>query len=555
MSDAGRHRCTGKRIAAFGLFLLLAVPCHASLYSFPTVPEPMRLLALSHLAEATGEFPAARAMAESLAAQEPRSSYAAARVARLLETEGEDAAALAWGERALSLDSLSVPAAMLVGRLRLRSGEFAVAVQVLTPPLRPLGAPPEAYALRAIAHELNRNYEAAIADLRRTDVLVSDFAWVANGVLGLALEENRLEEAYLALELALELSPGDARVLADGITLARRAEDRRLEETLLRERAIADASTLEEIAEYGACLANRGRSAEFAQLVRWAEARGVESISLRLETARALIAQREPLRALEALGPCAKDPRALSPRARAFAGLGQEGKALRCLREQRRLGSLSREDSLDMAYLEIRSGDRRVGLVTLEAVRPALFDSPRRIVRGSLCYSLLGHPEEAVLLLREAAAQGVESPLMYQELGVAASEQGDSLVAEWAFQRLRRLGRETSECMYYLGASELTRGDHDRAIQHLERSVQLDAGNGRALLLLGLIRFDRGQLELARELLIRAAAVHGTASDANRSLARVCRALRLDGEARAAESRVKGRRPQPPAGLTLSLTP
>ena len=545
------------RIAGLGLFLLLAAgPCRAGLYSFPTVPEPLRLLSLSHIAEASGDHAAARAMAESLAVLEPASSYASARVAQLLETEGEDVAALAWGERALALDSLDVSAAMLVARMRLRSGDFAVAVQALTPPLRTLGAPPEAYALRAIAHELNRNYEAAIADLRRTDVLVSDFAWVANGVLGLALEENRLDEAYQALELALELSPGDSRVLAYGIALARRADDPRLEEVLLREQALADASTLEQIAEYGACLAGRGRMSDLAQLIRWAEARGVEPVPLRVETARALLALREPRRALEALEPCGEDARSLSPRARAHADLGQEGKALRCLRDERQLGRLSQEDSLDLAYLEIRAGDRRLGLVTLETLRPTLLGSPRRVVRGSLCYALLGHPEEAVLLLREATALGVESPSMYQEMGVAAFAMGDSLLAEWAFQRLRRLGSETSECMYYLGASDLARGDRDRAVEHLMRSVELDEENGRALFLLGLICFERGQLELAREFLIRAAAIPETAPDANLSLARVCRALRLEGEARAAESRAKGHRAQPPpAGLTLSRTP
>jgi tetratricopeptide (TPR) repeat protein len=543
-------------IAAIGLFLLLAAaPCRAGLYSFPSVPEPIRVLALSQLAEAGGDFALARASAESLALLEPRSSYAATRVAQLLEAEGADEAALLWGDRALALDSINVSAAMLVGRMRLRAGDFAIAVKALTPPLRALGAPPEAYALRAIAHELNRNYDAAIADLRRTDVLLPDFAWVANGVLGLALEENRLEEAYQALELALELSPGDAHVLANGIVLARRAEDRRLEEVLLRERAIAEGSTPAEIAEYGAFLAARGRTADMDQLVRWADARGVEPVGLRVATAGSLLDRQEPGRALETLEPCREDPRSLSARARAHLWLGEEGKALRCLREGRRLGILRLDDSLDLAYLEIRSGDRRTGLLTLECVRPDLFGSPRRVVRGSLCYSLLGHPEEAVALLREAANQGVESPLMYQELGVTAFDMGDSLVAEWAFQRLRRMGRETSECMYYLGASGLARGDRDLAAEHLERSVDLDGSNGRALLLLGQLRFDLGQLEMARELLIRAAAVPATASEANRTLARVCRALRMDAEAREAESRVKGRPAPPPAGLTLSKTP
>jgi tetratricopeptide (TPR) repeat protein len=546
-------------IAALSLLLLLgAIPVRAGLYGPPSVPEPLRLLSESNLAEAAGRYDVARAAAESLATLDPWSSYAAARVARLCEAAGQDLDALEWGDRALAMDSLNVSAAMLVGRMRLRSGDFAVAVQALTPPLRTLGAPPEVYALRAIAHELNRNYEAALADLRRTDVLEDDFTWVATGVLGLALEENRLAEAYLALELSLELSPGDARVLANGITLARRAGDRILEERLLREVAIADAATPAQIAEYGACLVRGEKGREFEQLLRWAgAARGLPPVALRVATAGSLVAQREPRRALRTLGPCRKDPLSLSPRARAHGALGEEGKALRCLRELRRLGRLSHDDSLDLAYYEIKRGDRPTGLVALEAIRTSLFESPRRIVRGSVCYSLLGHPEEAVALLREGASRGVESPAIYEEMGSTAMGVGDSLLAEWAYQRLLSLGRETSECMYYLGASELGRGDAGRAMRYLERAVHLDEQNGRALLLLGVLCSDRGQLETARSLLQRAAYLPDSCREANRALARVCRALRLDQEAREAESRAKSRRPAaaPSAGLTLSQSP
>jgi tetratricopeptide (TPR) repeat protein len=531
------------------------VSCRADLYSFPVVPEPLDLLARSQLAEATGDLATATSLAASFAASDPASSYAAARVAGLCEASGDDVQALAWGEQALALDSLNASAAMLVGRMHLRSGEFGLAVQVLTPPLRMLGAPPELYALRAIAHELNRNYEAAIADLRRTDMLEDDFAWVASGVLGLALEENRLDEAYLALELALELSPGDGRVLANGIELAHRAGDRVLEETLLRRRAIADGSTLGQVAAYGAVLVRADKGGDFEILLRWAAARRVEPIALRIETARALLADREYLDALRTLRPCRREPGTLTLQARALAGLGEEGKALRCLREARSLGLLSHEDSLDAVFYEGRVGDRSDAVILLESVRPTLFESAGRLVRGSLCYSVLGHPEEAVALLREGAARGVESPPMYQELGVAASGLGDSLVAEWAFQRLHSLGRETSECMFYLGAADLSRGEPELGLQRLERAVTLNPQNGPALLLLGTVRSQRGQLELARDALIRAACCPSSSVEANRALARVCRALRLEREAREAESRARSRHPQPPPGLSLSQTP
>ncbi|HEY7727060.1 MAG TPA: tetratricopeptide repeat protein [Candidatus Eisenbacteria bacterium] len=540
------------------LLLSAASAARAGVFAPSTFQDSFRLLARSSLAEAAGDFGAARASAESLANLDPASGYAAARVARLSEAAGQDVDALEWGERALVRDSLNVSAAMLVGRMRLRSGDFGVAVQALTPPLRSLGAPPELYALRAIAHELNRNYEAALADLRRTEELEDDFAWVAGGVLGLALEENRLAEAYQALELALELSPSDARVRANGVTLARRAGDRVLEETLLREVAIADGSTPAQIAEYGASLLRGGRGREFSQLLRWADAaRGADPVTLRLATAGSLLAQHEPRRALAALRACRKDPRGFSLQARAHGALGEGRKALRRLRDLRRLALLSHDDSLELAYYEIRRGDRRLGLEALESARPSLFESPRRIVRGSVCYSLLGHPEEAVALLRDAALRGMESPSMYEEMGSIATDVGDSLLAEWAYQRLLSLGRETSECMYYLAASELGRGGGARAEQYLERAIQLDEQNGRALLLLGVLRLDRGQLESARTLLQRAAGIPGTSREANGALARVCRSLHLDAEARAAETRARSSRAagRPPAGLTLTQRP
>ncbi len=544
-------------LPALGLLVLLgaAPACRADLYSVPVVPLPLGLLSQSQLAETAGDLATATSLAVSLAMTDPASSYAAARVAGLYEESGDDFKSLAWGERALALDSLNVSAAMLVGRMHLRSGDFALAVQVLTPPLRMLGAPPELYALRAIAHELNRNYEAAIADLRRTDILQDDFAWVASGVLGLALEENRLDEAYQALELALELSPGDARVIANGIELARRTDDRVLEETLLRRQAIAGGSTQSQIAAYGAVLVRQGKERDFETLLRWARARNLDPTALRLETARALLPDHEYEAALRVLHPCRGEPSTLGSQARAFAGLGEEGKALRCLREARKLGILTHEDSLDAAYLEGRAGDRAEAVRLIESLRPTLFGSARGLVRGGLCYSLLGHPEESVALLREGAQRGLESPTMYQELGVTASALGDSLLAEWAFQRLHGLGRETSECMYYLGAAELKRGDPDRALARLDRAVELNPQNGQALLLLGLVRSERGQLELARDLLLRAACCPATSVEANRALARVCRELRLEGEAREAEARARSRHPHAPPGLSLSATP
>jgi Flp pilus assembly protein TadD len=145
--------------------------------------------------------------------------------------------------------------------------------------------------------------------------------------------------------------------------------------------------------------------------------------------------------------------------------------------------------------------------------------------------------------------------MLYAELGQTAVSIGDSLVAEWAFQKLNSLGRENSECLYFLAASDLNQGAMERAVQRLDRAVELDPHNGRALALLGSIHYNLGQLELARDVLRRAVRCRDAGPEAERTLGRVCRALRLDSEAKAAESRARGKPAPLDPGLTLFSKP
>ena len=497
---------------------------------------------------------AAIAWAESVTVLDPRSSFACSRVALLCEEIGEDGRALEWGERAQALDSLNADGAMLVGRMRLRSGEASKAVQVLTPPLRQLGAMPELYALRALAHELDRNYEAALADLKRTDVLLPDFAWIATGILSLALEDGRLEEANSALRLALELKPGDARTLALGVSLAQRRGDLALEETLLRELALGGEPRPEHVASLAGFLSRERKGRDLADLFTWADSRGFRQDDIRIDAAQELLRAGHYEAALDLVKPLKRDTRAVPVRSRAYLALGQEKKALEGYRRNIPGWTFTREESLVSAYLEIRVGDRKKGIRTLEGVRRTPMANPRQVLAASLCYSLLGHPEMAVGLIRESADRGVSSPSVYQELGSTATVLGDSLLAQWAWERLRDLGRETSECLTFLASAELARGNTPQAIHTLGRAIQLNPKNGKALLLLGSVRQKRGQLEMARELLISASQCPETAIEANRALARVCRSLRLDTEAREAESRARSGRPTPPTGLSLFQT-
>ena len=511
----------------------------------------MTLVVRSTLAEAAGEPEAAIAWAESLSRLEPRSAFAHARVAMLHEAMGQDFEALAWGERALACDSLNVNAAMLVGRMRLRAGECQGAVQVLTPPLRQLGAPPELYGLRALAHELSRSYEAALADLKRTDILLPDFSWIATGILGLSLEDGRLEEAKQALQLALELRPEDARVLTLGVTLARRTGDPALEETLLRSLALLPETRTADVAAYGAFLFRQGKEDEFRQLVRWAAAKGFSEGDLRIEAARQLFQAGENQDAVALVKPVS-DPRATALRARAAVSLGDEAEALTQYRRLLPAMGISREESLVVAYLEIRKGDARQGISLLESARSYGFETPRQVLAASLCYALLGHPDESVALIRDSASRGIASASLYQELGSAASTMGDRLLAQWAFERLRDLGGETSECLTFLAATDLARGKPDRAVPQLERAVQLNPKNGKALLMLGRLRHQWGQLELARDFLRRAVECPETSLDANTVLADVCRSLRLDSEAKEATAKARAIRVRNSAsGLSL----
>ncbi len=523
---------------ALSLLALTAPPtAHGQSLLFP--PPEMTILARSVLAEADGKPQTAIAWAESLARLEPGSAFANARVATLCETVGLDVEALEWGERALAADSVNIEAAMLVGRMRLRSGEALGAVQVLTPPLRQLGAPPELYGLRALAHELVRRYDAAIADLKRTDVLLPDFAWIATGTLSLALEDGSYEEARQALELALELRPDDPRVLTLGVRYAQETGNPALEETLIRVLALLPEARTADVAAYAALLFRTDQGKPFRQLLRWAETRGLSEADLRIEAAQTLFRGGWNREAIDIVKGLSQNPRATSLRARAAISLGDEREALKQYRRLLPVMGVSREESLVVAYLEIREGSARRGVGILEAARSSGFETPRQVLAATLCYALLGHPGEGVALIRDSASRGIASPTLFNELGTAAAGLGDRLLAEWAFERLIESGGESSECHSFLATTQIARGRPDLAIASLERAVELNPKNGNALLLLGRLRRDRGQLELARDLLQRAAECPESSGDANRVLAIVCRSLRLDSEAMEAEARAK----------------
>jgi tetratricopeptide (TPR) repeat protein len=527
-----------------------ATPARAFFYSLQ-IPVSLQCEVRSQLAEAQEDPAQAIAWAESLATVDPTSSYAKARVAVLREDAGDDAIALQWGEQALALDSLNVDAAMLVGRMHLRSGEAGLAVQVLTPPLRRVEAIPELYALRALANELDKHYDAAISDLRHTDVLLPDFAWIASGILSMALEDGRLEEAYSALQLALELKPDDRRNLGLGVTLAERLGKPKLEEDLLRQLASGPDAKTEDVAAYAAFLIRAGREREATKSMNEAGVAGLHTNDIRINTGNALLRSGDERAALAVVKPLGPMPEAISVRNRAHLALGEEKEALEGYRMLLPQRGLTREESLVVAYLEIRVGKRDRGIQTLEAVRTRPLDSPRQVLAASLCYSLLGHPDDALTVIRESVGRGLASPSMYQDLGSAATTMGDSLLAQWAWDRLRDLGRETSECLYFMGSAELAKGESAKATQTLARAIQLNPKNGKALCLLGTLQEKSGQLELARETLIEATRCPESATEANRALARVCRSLRLESEAREAEARARSGRPAPPTGLSL----
>src|SRR5262249_39137986 len=279
-----------------------AAPARAFFYSLQ-IPVSLQCEVRSQLAEAGEDPTQAIAWAESLATVDPASAYAKARVAVLREDARDDAVALQWGEQALALDSLNVDAAMLVGRMRLRSGEAAQAVQVLTPPLRRLEAIPELYALRALANELDKRYDSALSDLRHTDVLLPDFAWIASGILSMALEDGKLEEAYSALQLALELKPDDRRNLGLGVALAQRIDQPKLEEDLLRQLASGPEAKTEDVAAYAAFLIRAKREREASKAMTQASGAGLHESEIRISTGNALLRSGDDRAALALMKP------------------------------------------------------------------------------------------------------------------------------------------------------------------------------------------------------------------------------------------------------------
>jgi tetratricopeptide (TPR) repeat protein len=310
------------------------------------------------------------------------------------------------------------------------------------------------------------------------------------------------------------------------------------------------------VGAYGALLFRVGKKGEFKQLVRWAESRGIREADLRVDAGQQLFRAGFNREATRIVKSASSDPRATALRARAAVSLGDEGEALAQYRRLLPVTGVSREESLVVAYLEIRKGSPRRGIALLETARQTGFETPRQVLAASLCYALLGHPEDAVGLIRESASRGIASPALYQELGSAAEAMGDRLLAEWAFERLIESGGETSECLTFLASTSLAKGNADKAIASLNRAVTLNPKNGRALLLLGRLRRQLGQLEQARDLLRRAAECPESSLDANKILADVCRSLRLETEAREAENRARSTRaPVKPAGLSLFQAP
>jgi tetratricopeptide (TPR) repeat protein len=200
------------------------------------------------------------------------------------------------------------------------------------------------------------------------------------------------------------------------------------------------------------------KEAELGRLFQHAEDKGLNQDDVRVDAGQELLRFGDYAHALEAVKPLKKDTRAVPIRARAYLALGEEKKALEGYRRLLPGRTLVREESLIVAYLEIRVGDRNEGIRTLEDVRSRPFDTPRQVLAASLCYSLLGHPEEALSLVRDSAAKGLDSPSIYEELGSAATVLGDSLLAQWAWERLRDMGQETSECLFFLASSELGQG-------------------------------------------------------------------------------------------------
>ncbi len=178
----------------------------------------------------------------------------------------------------------------------------------------------------------------------------------------------------------------------------------------------------------------------------------------------------------------------------------------------------------------------------VEGARAEVVHSPRSArAWGRLGMILLAHEfgADAGTCLAEAARLDPADPrwpyLRSLPLLLSDPERGLALL-----ERAVALGGDETAPRLRLGEELLARGRLDEAERHFRRALERQPGHARALLGLGGVAFQRGELRASREYLVRAAAGAPSAKPIHTLLAKVHRRLGDDAAAGAALGRAAG---------------
>ena len=340
-----------------------------------------------------------------------------------------------------------------------RGAESEIAAQALTPPLRSW----RAARGRTRSGRSRTSFAALRGRARRpggTDA-PARLRVDRTGILGLALEDGRLEEAYQALQLALELRPETPASRTWGAP-AQRPEDLALE------------SSFSARWRSGESAVRRGRLRAFLGL-------GQEGAFPAAHDGPSRGPRRRRLRGRRGAGPRARGalpggargrepPVMKDPGGRRFRpglclpGRGPEG--------ARRLPPEPRRDALARGVAgrglpRNRVGDRGSRGADPRGRAAETLDTPRQVLAASLCYSLLGHPERPS---RSSATRprGASRAPPYTRSWAPRRRSSGQPPGPVGLGTDAGPGTETSECLTFLASAELSQGNGTLSHAHLE---------------------------------------------------------------------------------------
>ena len=490
-----------------------------------------------------------------------------------LTEAGQQDRARAVLEELIQLDQESVENRLALAQLESEKGNHAAAIEIL----RSSDAQPgeeDPQLLVALSQEyVLHSQSPGLTDSQRGEDLAKaleildtllrdsyDFGLVARRARVLALQGD-LAGAEAALRDAWKRLPSDVR---PPLQLARVLESAGKEDEA--------ASVLRELLESGASGARGNQPAilEIRQRLAALEARRgdwkavleqteallgqLDDAEARAEAvafqAEALVQLGRPQKALELLekeearfGP---DPRLLLGRADLLGELDRDEEAFALLARPELVAAT--EDEL--FFGRVRS------LLALDAVEAAVSALRQRaeqggteeLLRGGQFLTFHGRYAEAVPFLRDAVqASAGEPPAQRADghffLGQAYERTGRFDEAAEEFQRVLALREDDSSAMNYLGYMWADQGVHlERALELVERAVELQPTNGAYIDSLGWAQYRLGRYQEARDSLERAATltpdnatihehlgdVYLALGDAPRARASYERALQLD---------------------------